>query len=70
MLDAEAQTGISLTESYAMAPAAAVSGWYFAHPDARYFGVGRIGEDQLANYARRKGWTIETATKWLKPNLR
>jgi 5-methyltetrahydrofolate--homocysteine methyltransferase len=70
LLDAEAKTTIALTESYAMTPAAAVSGWYFAHPDARYFGVGRIGEDQVADYAQRKGWSIETASKWLKPNLR
>jgi len=69
LLDAEANTGISLTESYAMWPAAAVSGWYFAHPQAQYFVVGRLGRDQVADYARRKGWTQQQAEKWLAPNL-
>ncbi|HRF43899.1 MAG TPA: methionine synthase [Candidatus Competibacteraceae bacterium] len=61
--------GIHLTESFAMTPAAAVSGWYFSHPEARYFGVGRLGRDQVADYARRKGWTVAEAEKWLAPNL-
>jgi hypothetical protein len=69
LLDAEAQTGMALTESYAMSPAAAVSGLYFSHPDAHYFGVGRIGRDQVADYARRKGWDIKEAERWLSPIL-
>jgi 5-methyltetrahydrofolate--homocysteine methyltransferase len=52
-----------------MAPAASVSGWYFAHPEARYFGVGKIQRDQVADYAARKGWTLEEAEQWLAPNL-
>jgi 5-methyltetrahydrofolate--homocysteine methyltransferase len=63
------EAGISLTESAAMLPAASVSGLYFAHPDARYFSVGRIGRDQLESYARRKGTTLEEAERWLAPNL-
>jgi 5-methyltetrahydrofolate--homocysteine methyltransferase len=58
---------MQLTESMAMLPTASVSGWYFAHPEARYFGLGKIGRDQLADYARRKGWSLETAEKWLSP---
>ena len=69
LLDAEANTGIRLTESFAMWPAAAVSGWYFAHPEAQYFIVGRIQKDQVADYARRKGWALAEAEKWLAPNL-
>jgi 5-methyltetrahydrofolate--homocysteine methyltransferase len=69
LLDAEKNTGIQLTESYAMWPAAAVSGWYFAHPDAQYFIVGRIQKDQVQDYATRKGWTLVEAEKWLAPNL-
>ena len=69
LLDAEANTGISLTESYAMWPAAAVSGWYFANPESQYFIVGRIQKDQVHDYARRKGWTLQEAEKWLAPNL-
>jgi 5-methyltetrahydrofolate--homocysteine methyltransferase len=69
LLDAEARTGIRLTESFAMTPAAAVSGWYFWHPDARYFGVGKIGRDQVEDYARRKGMPVETVERWLAPNL-
>ncbi|MHB1589758.1 MAG: methionine synthase, partial [Metallibacterium scheffleri] len=57
LLDATANTGIELTESFAMVPTAAVSGWYFAHPDSQYFVVGRLARDQIADYARRKGWT-------------
>jgi 5-methyltetrahydrofolate--homocysteine methyltransferase len=69
LLKATENTGITLTESYAMWPAAAVSGFYFSHPQSRYFAVAKIGRDQLADYARRKGWDIETAEKWLAPNL-
>jgi 5-methyltetrahydrofolate--homocysteine methyltransferase len=69
LLDAERTTGIVLTESYAMWPGASVSGWYFAHPDSRYFAVGRINRDQVADYARRKGWDLKRAEKWLAPNL-
>jgi 5-methyltetrahydrofolate--homocysteine methyltransferase len=69
LLDAEARAGIRLTESYAMYPTAAVSGWYFSHPDAGYFAVGKIGADQVADYAARKGIAIEDAERWLAPNL-
>jgi 5-methyltetrahydrofolate--homocysteine methyltransferase len=69
MLDAEANAGISLTESCAMSPGAAVSGYYFSHPESRYFGVSDIGRDQAADYAKRKGWTLQEAEKWLSPNL-
>jgi 5-methyltetrahydrofolate--homocysteine methyltransferase len=69
LLDAEAQTGLNLTESYAMYPTAAVSGLYFSHPESHYFGVGRIERDQVEDYARRKGWDVATAEKWLGPIL-
>jgi 5-methyltetrahydrofolate--homocysteine methyltransferase len=69
LLDAEAATGIHLTESFAMTPPASVSGLYFAHPDAHYFGVGRIDRDQVEDYARRKGWDLATAERWLAPIL-
>ncbi|MBL8897475.1 MAG: methionine synthase [Planctomycetes bacterium] len=69
LLDATERAGITLTESYAMLPAAAVSGFYFAHPLAEYFGVGKIHTDQLEDYARRKGWTLDEARRWLSPNL-
>jgi len=69
LLDATNATGVELTESFAMTPTAAVSGYYFAHPDAHYFGVGKIGEDQLADYARRRSVDIEQAARWLRPNL-
>jgi 5-methyltetrahydrofolate--homocysteine methyltransferase len=69
LLDAEAQTGIRLTESFAMWPGAAVSGLYLSHPEAAYFGVGKIERDQVEDYARRKGWTVETAERWLAPIL-
>jgi 5-methyltetrahydrofolate--homocysteine methyltransferase len=65
LLDAEKAAGIKLTESYAMWPAAAVSGLYFSHPESRYFGVGKIGRDQVADYAGRKGWSIEATERWL-----
>ncbi len=63
------QIGISLTESYAMYPAAAVSGWYFAHPEAKYFGLGQIGKDQVEDYARRKDMSLEDMERWLAPVL-
>jgi 5-methyltetrahydrofolate--homocysteine methyltransferase len=69
LLDAEAQTGMELTESFAMNPPASVSGLYFAHPESHYFGVGRIERDQVADYARRKGWDLATAERWLAPIL-
>jgi 5-methyltetrahydrofolate--homocysteine methyltransferase len=69
LLKAEQATGLKLTESYAMWPAAAVSGFYFAHPEAHYFGVGKIGRDQVADYAKRKGWSVEEAERWLAPIL-
>ena len=69
LLDPETRAGLKLTESYAMWPAAAVSGWYFAHPEAHYFGVGKIGREQVEDYARRKGWDIKTAERWLASAL-
>ncbi|MFN5084855.1 MAG: methionine synthase [Novosphingobium sp.] len=69
LLDATAKTGITLTESYAMLPTAAVSGFYFGHPQAEYFGVARIGRDQVEDYAARRGADIPTAERWLRPNL-
>jgi 5-methyltetrahydrofolate--homocysteine methyltransferase len=67
MLDVERNAGIRLTESFAMYPTAAVSGWYFSHPEARYFQVGRIDADQVADYARRKGLALADAERWLAP---
>ncbi|MGY1985613.1 methionine synthase [Blastococcus sp. SYSU DS0669] len=69
LLDVEAATGIQLTESLAMWPGAAVSGLYFAHPQAQYFVLGRVGRDQVEDYAARKGWTVAEAERWLSPNL-
>jgi len=69
LLDAEANTGITLTESFAMYPTAAVSGFYFGHPQAEYFGVARVGRDQLEDYATRRNVDIATAERWLRPNL-
>jgi len=69
LLDTEERTGITLTESFAMLPTASVSGWYLWHPEARYFGVGRIGRDQVEDYARRTGLDVPTAERWLAPNL-
>jgi 5-methyltetrahydrofolate--homocysteine methyltransferase len=69
MLNATENTGLTLTDSYAMWPAAAVSGFYFSHPQSSYFAVAKIGRDQVEDYARRKGWDISTAEKWLAPNL-
>jgi 5-methyltetrahydrofolate--homocysteine methyltransferase len=69
LLDAERNAGIQLTESYAMLPGAAVSGYYFWHPSSSYFGVGRIDRDQVEDYAHRKGMDVGTVERWLAPNL-
>jgi 5-methyltetrahydrofolate--homocysteine methyltransferase len=69
LLSAEQNSGITLTESYAMLPTASVSGFYFAHPEAKYFAVGKIGKDQVEDYARRKGMDLRTVERWLSPNL-
>jgi 5-methyltetrahydrofolate--homocysteine methyltransferase len=69
LLDPERNAGIRLTESFAMFPTAAVSGFYFSHPQAHYFGVGQIDRDQVVSYAQRKGWTLAEAERWLAPNL-
>ncbi|USA39425.1 methionine synthase [Pelagerythrobacter marinus] len=69
LLDAPANAGLELTESFAMWPTAAVSGFYFGHPEAQYFGVARIGRDQLEDYAARRGVDLSTAERWLRPNL-
>ncbi len=68
LLDARS-VGLELTESFAMMPPASVSGLYFSHPAAKYFNIGRIGRDQVDDYARRKGVSVEQAEKWLGPNL-
>ena len=69
LLDGEVRAGVKLTESFAMWPGSSVSGLYFSHPESRYFGVGKIEKDQVEDYARRKGWTVEEAERWLAPNL-
>ncbi|HZP15999.1 MAG TPA: vitamin B12 dependent-methionine synthase activation domain-containing protein, partial [Nocardioides sp.] len=69
LMDVQQRTGIELTESMAMWPGAAVSGWYFSHPQSQYFVVGRLAQDQVADYAKRKGWTLPEAERWLAPNL-
>jgi len=69
LLDVTARTGIKLTESFALQPAASVCGWYFAHPEAFYFGLGSIGRDQVEDYAARRGVPVEEAERWLVPNL-
>lgn len=69
LLDAEASAGISLTENYAMYPAAAVSGYYFSHAESKYFGLGKIAKDQVIDYAKRKGYNLEEMERWLAPNL-
>jgi 5-methyltetrahydrofolate--homocysteine methyltransferase len=69
LLQPEKNAQISLTESFAMLPTAAVSGWYFSHPEAQYFGVGKIAKDQVEDYAQRKGISVEEAEKWLAPIL-
>ncbi|EIL98217.1 5-methyltetrahydrofolate--homocysteine methyltransferase [Rhodanobacter sp. 115] len=69
LLDATKNAGIELTEGFSMYPAAAVSGWYYSHPDSQYFVVGRLGKEQVEDYARRKGWTLQEAERWLASNL-
>jgi 5-methyltetrahydrofolate--homocysteine methyltransferase len=69
LLSGTENTGVSLTESFAMWPAASVSGWYFSHPQARYFAVDRLTHDQVEDYARRKGMSLSTMERWLAPNL-
>ncbi len=69
LLDAEAGIGVTLTENYAMWPGSSVSGFYFSHPESRYFGVGKVERDQVADYATRKGWDMATAERWLAPSL-
>jgi 5-methyltetrahydrofolate--homocysteine methyltransferase len=69
LLDATANIGVTLTEHFAMLPLASVSGFYFSHPDSRYFAVAKIDRDQVEDYARRKGWDLATAERWLAPNL-
>ncbi len=69
LLDAEQQIGVSLTEHYAMWPTASVSGWYFSHPESKYFAIGKIQKDQVVSYAQRKGWTMAETERWLMPVL-
>ncbi|MCB1728265.1 MAG: methionine synthase, partial [Gammaproteobacteria bacterium] len=69
LLDVEKNIGVQLTESFVMLPAASVSGFYFAHPESRYFAVGRIDRDQVEDYARRKGMAVATVERWLSANL-
>ena len=69
LLDATANAGISITESFAMLPTAAVSGWYFSHPRSQYFVLGRLTKEQVEDYAKRKGWSVIEAERWLAPNL-
>lgn len=69
LLNVEKRIGMTLTESFAMLPTAAVSGFYFAHPESRYFGLGKISEDQVKDYAKRKNWTLDYAERWLAPAL-
>ena len=69
LLDATHATGMQLTESFAMSPAASVSGWYFSHPDSRYFALGQIDADQVEDYAKRKGMTRAEVERWLAPSL-
>jgi len=69
LLDTEANTGMKLTESFAMWPGSSVSGLYFAHPESRYFSLGKIDRDQVSDYAARKGWSVEEVERWLGQNL-
>ena len=69
LLRVEKTIGVQLTESLAMWPAASVSGYYFAHPNAKYFGLGKIKDDQILDYARRRNISVTEARKWLNPNL-
>jgi 5-methyltetrahydrofolate--homocysteine methyltransferase len=69
LLDAHRHTGVTLTESLAMYPASTVSGWYFANPESKYFGVGKIERDQVVDYAARKGMPLDEVERWLRPVL-
>jgi len=69
LLNVRENIGLSLTENYAMSPAASVSGWYFSHPNARYFGLGKINRDQVDDYAKRKSMSLREAEKWLASSL-
>jgi 5-methyltetrahydrofolate--homocysteine methyltransferase len=69
LLDVSKAIGVTLTESLAMLPAASVSGYYFAHPEARYFGLGKMEKDQLIDYSQRRNIGLDKAEKWLRPNL-
>ncbi len=69
LLNVEQTIGMSLTSSYAMWPGASVSGWYFSHPESRYFAIAQIQQDQVEDYAQRKGWDLLEAEKWLGPNI-
>ena len=69
LLNVEQEIGVTLTESMAMLPASSVSGYYFANPESKYFGLGKIKEDQVIDYAKRRGISIDMATKWLSPNI-
>ncbi|MEM8661762.1 MAG: vitamin B12 dependent-methionine synthase activation domain-containing protein, partial [Pseudomonadota bacterium] len=69
LLDATKNCGVSLSESFAMSPAASVSGFYYSHPEARYFAVGKIGMDQVESIAERKGEPVDIIARWLRPNI-
>ncbi|MNN57009.1 Methionine synthase [compost metagenome] len=69
LLDPQGTSGVTLTEHYAMFPAAAVSGWYFAHPQAQYFAVGKVDKDQVKSYSKRKEQELSVTERWLAPNL-
>jgi 5-methyltetrahydrofolate--homocysteine methyltransferase len=69
LLGVKNSIGLSLTENFAMTPASSVSGFYFAHPDAKYFNVGKIDRDQVRDYAKRKGMSLQEAERWLAPNI-
>ncbi|NUQ27980.1 MAG: methionine synthase, partial [Acidobacteriaceae bacterium] len=69
LMDVQAKTGIMITESYAMWPGSSISGIYFAHPESRYFSVGKIDRDQAQDYSERKGWMLSEVERWLGPNL-
>jgi 5-methyltetrahydrofolate--homocysteine methyltransferase len=69
LLDAEKETGIRLTESFAMYPASSISGYYFSNENSKYYGLGKIEKDQVEDYARRKGMSVQEIERWLSPNL-
>jgi 5-methyltetrahydrofolate--homocysteine methyltransferase len=69
LLEPDRRIGLTLTENFAMLPTAAVSGWYFSHPESRYFGTGKVQKDQVEDYAARKGMTLDEAERWLAPVL-